>query len=251
MKFDTKQRFFAFNAPNLDSLLLLIDIIKNTGLSFIIQLSTKLVRFYGFDLLNTILRKHKNEIRFSLDHCDDIKLISACTKKNGWTSVLYDCSAKPLEENISLSKTAKEICLKNKVLLESEISPLGVNSYSTPEDAVKFVKEVDCDLITISVGTDHGRHVGTNINFRLIKDVAGKIDKAIVIHGGSGIADHILGKIFQHGANKINISTSLKNIYLTVLKDNLKYDRDKINRELYDAYYKLIKTKIKAGEKVR
>jgi fructose/tagatose bisphosphate aldolase len=251
MKFDTKQKLFAFNAPNLDSLLILIDIIKNTELSFIIQLSTKLVKFYGAGLINTIFQKQKNETWFSLDHCEDIELISRCTNENGWVSVLYDCSSKPLEENIKLSRIAKKICEKNGVLLESEITPLGINSYSTPEEALKFVNEVDCDLITISVGTGHGLQVGTDINLQLIKDVADRINKAIVIHGGSGIDDKILAKIFQHGANKINISTSLKNIYLNRLKEHSKYDLYNINRELYDAYYKLIKTKIQAGEETR
>ena len=248
MKFDTKQKLFAFNAPNLDSLLILVEVTRNTGLSFIIQLSTKLVKFYGIALINTILRKHKNEAWFALDHCDDIELISNCTNENGWVSVLYDCSAKPLEENMKLSRIAKEICEKNGVLLESEITPLGINSYSTPEEAVRFVNEVDCDLITISVGTGHGLQVGTDINLQLIKDVSDLVSKAIVIHGGSGIDDRILAKIFQHGANKINISTSLKNIYLNTLKEHSKYDLYNINRELYDAYYKLIKTKIKAGD---
>ncbi|MFC2156176.1 class II fructose-bisphosphate aldolase [Acidobacteriota bacterium] len=248
MKFDTKRKLFAFNAPNLDSLLILIEITRNTRLSFIIQLSTKLVTFYGVDLINTIFRKHKNEAWFSLDHCDDIGLISRCTNENGWVSVLYDCSAKPLEENIRLSRIAKDICMRNGVLLESEITPLGINSYSTPEEAERFVNEVDCDLITISVGTGHGLQVGTDINLQLIKDVADRINKAIVIHGGSGIDDRILAKIFQHGANKINISTSLKNIYLNTIKKHSKYDFNNLNKVLYEAYYKFIKTKIKAGD---
>jgi fructose/tagatose bisphosphate aldolase len=251
MKIDTKQNLFAFNAPNLDSLKILIDIIKNTGLLFIIQLSTKIVKFYGVDLIDTILREHKDETWFSLDHCDDIELISKCTKKNGWASVLYDCSAKPLTENIKLSRIAKEICTKNGVLLESEISPLGINSYSTPAEAERFANEVDCDLITISVGTGHGLQVGSDIDLQLIKEVADRITKAIVIHGGSGIDDQILAKIFQHGANKINISTSLKTIYLNTLKKNSKYDIESINRQLYDAYHELIKTKIKAGDEAR
>jgi fructose/tagatose bisphosphate aldolase len=251
MKFDTKQKLFAFNAPNLDSLLILIDIIKNTELSFIIQISTKLVQFYGFDLLNSIFREHKNQIWFSLDHCDDMELISKCTNENGWMSVLYDCSAKPLAENIRLSRFAKKTCEKNGVLLESEITPLGIDSYSTCEEAVRFVKEVDCDLITISVGTGHGLHVGRDIDLQLIKDIAERINKAIVIHGGSGIDERILAKIFQHGANKINISTSLKNIYLDTLKGHSKYDLPGINKELYDAYYKFIKNKIKAGDEAR
>lgn len=251
MIFNTKQKLFAFSAPNLDSLLILINIIKNTELTFMIQISTKLVKFYGVDLFNTIFRKYRNEIWFSLDHCNDIELISKCLKKNGWKSVLYDCSSKPLEENITLSKIAKEICQKNNVFLESELSPLGINSFSTPEEAVKFVGEVNCDLLAVSVGTDHGKQVGTNINLQLIKDIAARIDKAIVIHGGSGIDDRILAEIFQQGANKINISTSLKNIYLNTLKNHLKYDFKKINMELYDVYYELIKTKIKAGDKAK
>lgn len=251
MDIDTKQKLFAFNAPNLDGLLILIDIIKNTKRSFIIQLSTKLVTFYGIDLLNSIFREHKDDIWFSLDHCDDIELIAQCTKENGWCSVLYDCSAKPLAENIKLSRAAKEICKKNGVLLESEITPLGINSYSTRQEAVEFTNAVDCDLLTISVGTGHGLQVGRDINMQLIKDVADRIDQAIVIHGGSGIDDQILAEIFQSGANKINISTSLKHIYLNTLKEQAKYDFTGINKILYDAYLKLIKTKIKAGEETR
>ena len=248
MDIDTKRKLFAFNAPNLDGLLILVDIIRNTGLPFIIQLSTKLVTFYGIEFINTILREYKDEIWFSLDHCDDIELISKCRRDNGWGSVLYDRSAKPLAENIELSREAKEICKKNGVLLESEISPLGANSYSTWQEAVEFTNAVDCDLITVSVGTGHGLHVGRDIDLQLIKDVADRIDKAIVIHGGSGIDEQILAKIFRSGANKINISTSLKHIYLNTLKEQAAYDFTAINRVLYDVYLELIKTKIKAVE---
>lgn len=251
MDIDTKQKLFAFNAPNVDGLLILIDIIKTTGLSFIIQLSTKLVTFYGIDLINSILREHKDDIWFSLDHCDDIELIAKCKKENGWGSVLYDCSAKSLKENIKLSRAAKEICKQNGVLLESEITPLGINSYSTRQEAVEFVNEVDCDLLTISVGTGHGLQVGRDINMQLIKEVRDRVDKAIVIHGGSGIDDHILAEIFRQGANKINISTSLKQIYLNTSKEQAQYDFSGINKILYDAYLELIKRKIKAGEETR
>ena len=244
MDHNLNKKRFAFNVPNLTSLIILSKIRKDTKLDFIIQISTKLIEFYGIDTINSILRKQEKDIWFSLDHYNDLNIISQCKKEDGWTSVLFDCSTKPFDENIALSKIAKEICTANHLLLESEVTPLGLGSYSNLPEVIAFVNAVGCDLISISVGTAHGKQVGTRVNIELIEEVSKNISIPLVIHGGSGIDDSIIKKIFENGASKINISSSLKRIYVEIVSRNKEYDFKKVNKELYDAYHNFIKKKL-------
>ena len=107
MEFDINKKRFAFNAPNLGSLIILSEIANNLEYDFIIQISPKLIEFYGIETINGVLRKNKGNIWFSLDHCKNIEMIKQCKKEDGWTSTLFDLSAKSFKENIRLSKNPK------------------------------------------------------------------------------------------------------------------------------------------------
>ncbi len=243
---DQNGRKLAFNAPNIDSLLVLIDIARKEKLPFIIQVSAKLVNFYGIEAINAITKKNSKAIWFSLDHCTDLNLVSKCSRKNGWTSVLFDTSMLPAHESIRLSKIAKRACVKNKVLLESEVGALGTDSYSNPREVAAFASAVKCDLLGIAIGTQHGCFVGSAVNLDLIKSIRRKTAIPLVVHGGSGLDDATLKKVFEQGVYKVNLSTSLKKIYLETVKEKRNYDIAEINKELYSAYHGFIESKMKA-----
>jgi fructose/tagatose bisphosphate aldolase len=242
--FETSKKRLAFNAPNIDSLLILIDISYELDHPFIIQISEKLVSIYGIELFDFILKKHKDKIWFNLDHCKNINLISKCTHDNGWTSALFDASDKSLIENIKLSNQAKDICTKNGLLLECEVGALKEGNYSDITEIEDFITNVNCDLLGIAVGTAHGKYVGGNINYNLISSVYDFIEAPIVIHGGSGLDNESIEKAMKLGAFKLNISTGLKKIYLDVVKDNNSYNVEKIKEELHQKFLSYIKDKI-------
>jgi fructose-bisphosphate aldolase class II len=140
-----------------------------------------------------------------LDHGDSFEICKACID-SGFSSVMYDGSHHPLEENIRISKQVVEYARARDVSVECELGKLqgiedNVSSdksvYTHPDEAVKFIKETDCDSLAISIGTSHGAY-----KFKVAKaedipplreDILDEIIKKlgkpfpIVLHGASSV----------------------------------------------------------------
>ena len=240
----TPEKKLAFNAPNLEGLVQLIKINKELKNQFIIQVSAKLFYVYGLENINAIIQNYKSSMWFSVDHCKDITQLSKFKKDDGWSSVLFDASEKSLKENIELSKSAAFISRTNGFLLESEVNPCELNTVSRLQDIKKFIKIVHCDFVGVSIGTEHGKKVGSKVNLNVIDEIYSTIKTPIVIHGGSGLDDITLNEVFKKGVFKVNISTALKEIYLETVNEREKYDSVKVNSILYERFLNFISNKL-------
>jgi fructose-bisphosphate aldolase class II len=109
------------------------------------------------------------------------------------------------------------------ILVEAELGKIkGVEDeivsekafYTDPEQAVEFVDRTGCDLLAISVGTQHGVAKGKNLELR--PDLAEEIrtaladhglDTPLVLHGSSGVQPDQLQEMLTHGICKVNKDT--------------------------------------------
>lgn len=168
-----------------------------------------------------------------LDHTWDLSLIEAAIEA-GFTSVMIDASAKPLEENIAITKSVVEMAHARSVSVEAELGKLTTTDkletecdeemYTDPEEAETFVRETGCDALAVSVGTAHGAYMVANpkIDFERLAQIRARLPKTpIVLHGGSGLpveTVHQAIKLPGGGVAKMNIATDLEEALLKAIQ---------------------------------
>lgn len=164
-----------------------------------------------------------------LDHTWTAELITAAMDA-GFTSVMIDASAEPLEENIARTRDVAREAHRRGVSVEAELGRLtttdrmetegGPESYTDPDEAGRFVAESGCDALAVSVGTAHGVYpaAGPTIDFdRLAAIRAAVAATPLVLHGGSGLPADLVARAVGMpggGISKMNIATDLEQALL-------------------------------------
>ena len=164
------------------------------------------------------------EIVLHLDHGDSFELCKDCIDM-GFSSVMYDGSSLPYEENIKISRQVVEYAHKYDVTVECELGVLAgvedevaseVSHYTKPEEVIDFATRTGCDSLAISIGTSHGAYkfkpeqctrdpkTGKLVPPPLAFDVLAEIEKKlpgfpIVLHGSSSVPQDEVDTINQYG----------------------------------------------------
>jgi fructose-bisphosphate aldolase class II len=203
--------------------------------AIILQTSVKTVRASGAEPLSflaTYLADRASvPVALHLDHCPFRDVITTAIE-NGWSSVLFDASDRPLEQ--ARAETA-EVCAEahaRGVTVESEIENIvgvedGVgsdeltHSYSV-ETLVEVADETGTDLLAPQLGTAHGLYKADPVlRFDRVRDIRRISDKPVVLHGGTGLSKEDFAEFIQAGVSKINISTALKLAYMRACEEHL------------------------------
>ena len=155
---------------------------------------------------------------------------------SGFTSVMFDGSRKPLQQNIDETAQVAELAHQAGISCEGEIGFVGYsggeNSSGTdPSEAAKFAVDSHVNAMAISVGNTHLQlDKNTNVDIQDIVAVQNLTDTALVLHGGSGIDLLLRAKIAREtNVCKFNIGTELRKTFGDSLRVSLKN-----NPETYD-----------------
>ena len=164
------------------------------------------------------------EIVLHLDHGDSFELCKDCIDM-GFSSVMYDGSSLPYEENIKISRQVVEYAHKYDVTVECELGVLaGVEDevvaeeshYTKPEEVIDFATRTGCDSLAISIGTSHGAYkftpeqctrdpktgklVPPPLAFDVLDAVMEKLPGfPIVLHGSSSVPQEYVDMINEYG----------------------------------------------------
>ena len=133
-----------------------------------------------------------------------------------FSSIMYDASALPLDENIRL--TAEFVRQRrDEILIEGacdEIFDAGGqahNALTTPENALRFKRETGVDLLVANLGTEH-RAAGQVLHYYddVARSIQAEVGSCLVLHGLSSVSRDQLAAIFRDGVCKVNIWTMLE-----------------------------------------
>jgi len=188
-------------------------------------------KFFGLQeavaLRNVLRKKIGLPIFLNLDHGKSFEYLKEAIDE-GYDMVHFDGSKLSLEENIKVTKEVVKYARKKKASVEGEVGRIGTDSsklYSEkfeikeedltkPEDAEKFVKETNVNLLAVSIGTFHGMDVSgvcPNLRIDLLRKIKEKINGiGLVLHGGSGTPEDDIREAIKNGIVKININTELR-----------------------------------------
>lgn len=136
----------------------------------------------------------------------------------GFTSVMFDGSHLPLDENIATTKRIIDIAGKYNASVEAEIGCVGGSedgsediaiNCTKPQDAVRFEAETCVDALAIAIGNAHGNYKDVpKLRFDILQKVNEMTNTPLVLHGGTGISPDDFVKCSKNGIKKINIATA-------------------------------------------
>jgi len=180
----------------------------------------------------------------------------------GFTSVMFDGSRKPINENIDLTASIVEMAHSAGVSCEGEIGFVGysdgeASSGTNPDEAALFAKHTNVDAMAISVGNVHlqENHDAT-IDRGRIDAIETLCSVPLVIHGGSGIP-HDMRRCLAHETAicKFNIGTELRAEFGRALRTALEaqpdvFDRVSILKQVEGPLKELTRTVLRAVKPV-
>lgn len=136
----------------------------------------------------------------------------------GFTSVMFDGSHLPLDENIAETREIMKMAEEYDAAVEAEIGCVGGSedesediaiNCTKPEDAVRFEAETGVDALAIAIGNAHGNYKSApKLRFDILEECERLVDAPLVLHGGTGISPEDFVKCSKTGIKKINIATA-------------------------------------------
>ena len=242
----------AFNVENMEMAMAVIAVAEKTGSPVILQTTPSTVKYAGTELYHANVRalaeKASVPVALHLDHGDskDRVMSALCA---GYSSVMIDYSAKPLDENIRLTGEIVELASAVGIPVEAELGKVGGKeddtvadgcAYTDPMDAVRFVKETGIDSLAVAIGTAHGVYSTTPVldvdRLAQIEQAIAEVDAGfpLVLHGASGLTGESVRACIQRGICKVNFATELRIAYTNgvreVLKDEKVFDPKKYGK---------------------
>ena len=135
----------------------------------------------------------------------------------GFSSVMFDGSHYPIEENIAKTKELVETCEKLGLSLEAEVGAIGgeedgvigSGEVADPEEC-KMIADLGVTMLAAGIGNIHGKYpenwAGLSFDtLDAIQKLTGKMP--LVLHGGTGIPADMIKKAISLGVSKINVNT--------------------------------------------
>lgn len=179
----------------------------------------------------------KIPICLHMDHATDIDFIKyGCD--NGYSSVMYDGSVLPFEQNAKNTAIVTEYAHKKGISVEAELGHVGNasvgsisetgtdtdpgESLTVPEEVKRFVEITDVDALAVAIGTSHGVYQKTpELRIDRLKEIVAVCDRPLVLHGGSGTPNDQMQNAIHNGITKINIYSDVLYALNKGLKDTL------------------------------
>ena len=139
--------------------------------------------------------------------------------KLGFSSIMFDGSAKPYEQNIAETREMVKIAHAFGATVEGEIGHVGeaakednllTDMYTTPEEAKAYLEATGVDALAVAIGSAHGVYKKKPmLNIERLKEISGTVKVPLVLHGGSGLSDDDFKNTIRNGIAKVNIFTDL------------------------------------------
>ncbi len=181
----------------------------DTGLK-LFQADAEVLMREGGDYENVDLLLHLDHVQHDLDAelCD--------SDLSSFSTIMYDASNLPLEENIAktrafVEKKGKDIVIEGACDEIVDAGGEAHNDITTADKCADYMERTGVDMVVANLGTEH-RASGKDLQYhgeaaRAIKELIGP---KIVLHGTSSVSNEQVKKLFEDGVCKVNIWTALE-----------------------------------------
>lgn len=251
----------AFSVANMEMIMGTVRAGEELNFPLILQIAEVRLKHSPLELIGPVMieaaKKAKVPVAVHLDHGINIETIKQALDL-GFTSVMFDGSHLPLDENIKKTKEVVELAKKYGATVEAEIGRVGgsedgaedINMLITRvEDAVHFYEETKVDALAVAIGNAHGVYKeAPKLQFERLKEINDAVEIPLVLHGGSGIIVYEFKKCIKYGIKKINVATATFNNVVKrvdeLLKNSESVDYFTYHNKVIEAAYENVKDHI-------
>lgn len=227
----------SFSVANMEMVLGVLKAAEELSAPVILQIAEVRLKQSPLELIGPLMvaaaKNAKTPVAVHFDHGKTKEKINQALEL-GFTSVMFDGSHLPLEENISQTLDIIKSAREYGASVEAEIGCVGGSedgsediaiNCTKPEDAVRFAEETGVDALAIAIGNAHGNYKSTpKLRFDILEECARLVSAPLVLHGGTGISPEDFVKCSKTGIKKINIATatfdSVENSVRTCYNEN-------------------------------
>jgi fructose-bisphosphate aldolase, class II len=210
----------AFNVNNMEIVQGITEACAELKAPVILQASAGARKYathtYLIKLVEAAVIEHPDiPIALHLDHGPSFEVCKDCID-GGFTSVMFDGSAKDYQANIEETRKVVEYAHKYHVTVEAELGKLAgiedaVNvdadkaQFTDPNEVQDFVSKTGVDSLAIAIGTSHGAYKfkpgqKPQLRFDILKEVSDRLPGfPIVLHGASSVVPEFVKMINQYG----------------------------------------------------
>lgn len=220
----------AFNVTSLESIQAILGAAEELQEPVILQFAQvhEEVNFMTLDVIGPIMVMMAEEatipVAVHLDHGVDMNYLKRALDM-GFTSIMYDGSSLPYEENVVNTTMAVKMAEKYGASVEAEVGMMsgltlesdgsnvsnrGIDRsmFTDPAVAKEFVARTGVDCLACAFGSVHGEYkAAPNLDFELVKELDETIGVPVVMHGGSGVSPEDYKKVIEAGVRKVNYYT--------------------------------------------
>ncbi len=234
----------AFNCNNMEIIQAIVEAAVEENSPVIIQASQGAIKYAGLNyivaLVKTAAESSDIPICLHLDHGTDFQQVMNCIDE-GFTSVMYDGSQHPLEENIRMTNEVLKIARAKDISVEGELGKIGGTEddvhveekdamFTNPKEAKYYVDNTGVDALAVAVGTAHGQYKGVpKLRYDILQEIKNLVDTPIVLHGSSGVPDEAIRKAIEIGVRKINIDTNIREAFVKGVHKAIKENPQEID----------------------
>ena len=194
----------------------------------------------GFKTVATMVKAMDEELGITVPvalHLDH-GTYEGCYKciKAGFTSIMFDGSHYPIEENVAKTKELVNVAHALGLSIEAEVGAIGgeedgvigAGECADPNEC-KMIADLGEDMLAAGIGNIHGKYPANwaGLSFETLDAVQQKTGAMpLVLHGGTGIPDDMIKKAINLGVSKINVNTECQLVFQEATRKYIEEGKD-------------------------
>ncbi|MEV5905610.1 class II fructose-bisphosphate aldolase [Streptomyces sp. NPDC052127] len=235
----------AFNIITLEHVEAVIAGAESAGAPVVLQVSENAVAYRQGQLLPlaraaaVAAERAAVPVALHLDHVQSDPLLRRAADA-GFSSVMYDASRLPYEENLAATRAAVELAHARGLWIEAELGEIGgkgahaPGARTDPVEARAFVTDSGVDALAVAIGSVHAMTTRTAVlDHGLLDRLRTALDVPLVLHGSSGVPNRELTAAVSGGIAKVNIGTALNQAMTGAIRDHLDAHPDAVDARTY------------------
>ena len=154
----------------------------------------------------------------------------------GFSSIMFDGSHLPFEENVEKTKELVAICEEKGMSIEAEVGSIGgeedgvvgMGECADPQEC-KAIADLGVSMLAVGIGNIHGKYPENwaGLQFDVLDDIQKLTgDMPLVLHGGTGIPEDMIKKAISLGVSKINVNTECQIAFAEATRKYIEAGKD-------------------------
>ncbi len=158
----------------------------------------------------------------------------------GFSSVMFDGSHYPIEENIEKTKEIVRIATAKGISIEAEVGSIGgeedgvtgAGEVADPEECRK-IASLGISMLAAGIGNIHGSYPDdwAGLDMKVLEEIGETTNEIpLVLHGGTGIPDDMVKEAISYGVSKINVNTEKQLVFAAATRKYIEEGKDKVGK---------------------